>query len=53
MADITPPSEHEEKRYKLEDVKGDVDVEAVPVYDDNGPVEFAEKGTLLIDPACT
>lgn len=39
MSTITPSDE--EKHYKLQDAKDqEIDVEAVPVYDDNGPVSL-------------
>nr|OQO23832.1 hypothetical protein B0A51_09776 [Rachicladosporium sp. CCFEE 5018] len=42
----SPTSSTEKKQYPLQDEKGVVDVEASPVYDDAGPVEFAEKAEL-------
>jgi hypothetical protein len=42
--DVTPPDE--KKAYPHGDVKGEYDVETAPVYDDSGPVEFAEKKEL-------
>jgi hypothetical protein len=49
MADVAPAYEEEEKKVGYyESVKGDYNVEAVPVYDDAGPVEFAEKRELRL-----
>lgn len=46
MAEPSPSVE--EKGYKHGEAKEDYDIENVPVYDDAGPVEFAEKAELRL-----
>ena len=49
MSDTSPIES--EKKGTFDHAKDDVDIEAVPVYDDDGPVEFAEKAELrLVQP---
>lgn len=38
----------DEKQIKHADIKGDYDVETEPIYDEEGPVEFAEKKDLRL-----
>jgi len=38
----------DEKRVRHSDIKDDYDVETAPIYDEDGPVEFAEKKDLRL-----
>lgn len=44
MADVYPMDD--KRVLKHGDIKDEVDVESSPVYDEDGPVEFAEKADL-------
>lgn len=46
MSDVSPVDD--EKNIRDGEAKEDIDIQSVPVYDDAGPVEFAEKAELRL-----